>query len=263
MRDTSVYSVFFEALRKPDLSPPAVFGSHPENAPLKRFNVYRNNVMVSLIEALKSQFPVVLQLVGQEYFEALAKLYVQDTLPRSPVLFTYGDTFPDFLGSFPPLAAYAYLPDIALLEWHRTQTLHAADAPPLTAEAFQGVSDFESYVFIKHPAARLLATKTDAFGLWISENGLQDKPKDLYSPSYGLLTRPFFESILTPLTAQQYRFFHQAFEGVPFGKNVGTLLEEGFDLPTCLGLAFESGAFTPSQQSAFTHSQQRAFTLSQ
>src|SRR5687768_8615978 len=75
----------------------------------RRFAVYRNNVVVGLVDALASRFPVVERVVGAEFLRAMARLYVAAEPPRSPLLFRYGDTFPAFVEGFPPAAALPWL----------------------------------------------------------------------------------------------------------------------------------------------------------
>ena len=59
--------------------------------------VYRNTVIHGAVEALKSNFPVVAQIVGDEMFEGIAVEYSSANPPRSPVLALYGEAFPDWL----------------------------------------------------------------------------------------------------------------------------------------------------------------------
>lgn len=122
---------FGRALLDPQMATPdGLTGPDGETAP-KRFNVYRNNVIVSLCEALGESFPAVKALLGEEYFRALAQAFVTAHPPVSPVLIWYGAGFADFLDAFPPLKAYPYLGDVARLEWSWLQAYHAADAAPL------------------------------------------------------------------------------------------------------------------------------------
>ena len=108
---------FGRALLDPQMATPdGLTGPDGETAP-KRFNVYRNNVIVSLCEALGESFPAVKALLGEEYFRALAQAFVTAHPPVSPVLIWYGAGFADFLDVFPPLKAYPYLGDVARLEW--------------------------------------------------------------------------------------------------------------------------------------------------
>lgn len=98
--------------------------------PARRFAVYRNNVVVSLVAALGETFPVCRELVGAEFFEAMARLHVRASPPDSPVLAHYGADFPAFIAAFPPAASLPYLADVARLEYARVQACHAAAPPP-------------------------------------------------------------------------------------------------------------------------------------
>ena len=49
----------------------------PDGRPsLKRFNVYRNNVVAGLTATLKDAFPAVARIVGEEFFLAMGRIYV-------------------------------------------------------------------------------------------------------------------------------------------------------------------------------------------
>ena len=93
-----------------------------------RFAVYRNNVAHSLTEALGTTFAATKTALGDAPFRALALAHVREEPPTSPVLFTYGATFPDRL-------ADPALRDLARLEHARVQAFHAADAEPASLDA--------------------------------------------------------------------------------------------------------------------------------
>ena len=101
--------------------------------PASRFAVYRNNVQSSLINALADSYPVVMQLVGVEFFRAMAAIFVQTQPPHSPLMSCYGEGFVDFIAGFEPAASVPYLADVARLEGLRTRAYHAADASPIGA----------------------------------------------------------------------------------------------------------------------------------
>src|SRR5215469_14454330 len=77
-------------------TPAGVIGPNGKSA-VKRYNVYRNNVTVSLIDALAAVFPATLRITGVEFFRAMARFHVRATPPRSPLLFEYGHEFPEFI----------------------------------------------------------------------------------------------------------------------------------------------------------------------
>ena len=83
---SDVQADFAAALRDPAIPPPAgVVGPDGGPAP-RRFAVYRNNVLVALGNALAGAFPAVGRIVGEEFFRAMARNYVLETPPTSPVL---------------------------------------------------------------------------------------------------------------------------------------------------------------------------------
>lgn len=144
----------------------------------QRFGVYRNNVTVSLIEALADTFPVVQQLVGQAFFHAMAGEFVRRSPPVSPVLAWYGDTFADFVAAFPPAAGVPYLADVARLEYARVLAFHAADADPVpVAEIAAWLNDPEALPTLRlqlHPSLQVIDSPFAIVSLWGAHQGLGD-----------------------------------------------------------------------------------------
>src|SRR5450432_3201993 len=105
--------------------------AHNAAIPARRFAVYRNNVVAGLTKALKSRFPVVEKIVGEEFFTAMARVFVTGQPPRSPLLAAYGDELAAFIAGFEPARKLAYLADVARLEAARTCAYYAADITPI------------------------------------------------------------------------------------------------------------------------------------
>ena len=72
-------------------------------------------------------------LVGEDFFRAMAAVFVRRTPPRSPVLAHYGEGFAEFVETFEPARRLRYLPDLARLELAWVRAFNAADAPVLSA----------------------------------------------------------------------------------------------------------------------------------
>src|SRR5690606_26423719 len=106
----------------------------------RRFAVYRNNVIIGLLDALADIFPTTQNLVGRDYFRATARLYIRAEPPSSPVIFEYGQGFADFVAGFPPARHLRYLPDVIRLERCWLDAFHAADAEPLSPATLASVS---------------------------------------------------------------------------------------------------------------------------
>jgi hypothetical protein len=125
---------FSAALLAPAAACPPGLTTWNGSDPQKRFAVYRNNVIVGLVDALADSFPVALALVGEDFFRAMAREFVRVQPPCSPVLALYGDGFAGFIENFPPVAGLPYLADLARLEYLRVLAWHAADVDAVTPE---------------------------------------------------------------------------------------------------------------------------------
>lgn len=144
---------FAGAVLDPEAAVPAPVSRKAGGVPSRRFGVYRNNVYASLIDVLAGRFPVVARLVGEEFFRAMARIYIEREPPRSAVLLRYGRSFPDFVASFPPAASLPYLADMARLEWAWHAAYHAEDAAPVPlAELAGAVERAEGAVLTLHPS---------------------------------------------------------------------------------------------------------------
>jgi Putative DNA-binding domain len=62
--EPSYAAVFSRALLNPDLATPTMIAGPKSKAAVKRYNVYRNNVTGSLINALAAAFPATLRITG-------------------------------------------------------------------------------------------------------------------------------------------------------------------------------------------------------
>ena len=124
----SLQGEFASALLDPERDVPHGVVAPDGRVDRKRFNVYRNNVVVSLASALEAAYPAVREIVGHEFFRAMALVHARAHPPTDPRMILYGGAFPNFLETFEPAAHLAYLPDVARLERARREAYHAADA---------------------------------------------------------------------------------------------------------------------------------------
>src|SRR5262249_24740745 len=99
---------FAAALLDPSLAvPPDLVGPDGQPCP-KRFAVYRNNIVVGLIEALRANFPAVCRIVGEEFFRVMARAHITSEPPHSPILLAYDAGFPKFPRPAQPPATSPY-----------------------------------------------------------------------------------------------------------------------------------------------------------
>lgn len=173
-------TVFAEALLNPDAPCPPGLHAWNGSDPATRFAVYRNNVVVSLIDALADTYPVVQALVGEVFFRAMAGVYARAHPPRSRIMAYYGSDFADFIATFPPAASVPYLADVARLEMARVLAYHAADAKPVATDALHAALDNPSQLaamgLALHPSVQVLTSSFAGLSIWAAHQDVTDAP---------------------------------------------------------------------------------------
>lgn len=244
-------AAFAKALTDPSTPAPDDIrrpGGDADAPQTKRFDVYRNNVTVTTIDALGDTFPAVRALVGDDFFRATARVYLEQSPLRSPLLFRYGETFGAFLDTFPPAGRVPYLGDVARLEFARLQAYHAADAAPLEIAALGEIPPetvAETRLKI-HPSASLLGSRFPVVSLWGASSGLLSPDDvDMKRAEDALTLRPRFEVETRILPPGGAAFLAALMADRPLGEAAakGAEAAADFDLAAHLAGLFETGIF--------------------
>jgi hypothetical protein len=193
---TSFETLFARVLLDTGQPIPSGITAHNAAIPIRRFAVYRNNVAVSLVNALKSRFPVVEKIVGEEFFAAMARIFVLERPPSTPLLATYGDEFAAFIATFDPARELVYLADVARLEAARTRAYHAADATPFGLAEFAAL-DASAVGGIRidlHPSVEIVRSPHPIVTIWAMNSGERDPaPIENWHGEDALVVRPYLD----------------------------------------------------------------------
>ncbi|MBI1171012.1 DUF2063 domain-containing protein [bacterium] len=215
----------------------------------RRFAVYRNNVIVGLIDALSDSFPVLRRVVGDDFFRAMAGFYARTEPPESPVLLAYGAGIPAFLEIFPPVAHLPYLPDLARLERAWVEAYHAAEAVPADVSPLLAMAPamLGALRFGFHPSARLIRSAFPVLTIWqMNQPGQTPAPVDMTRTEDVLILRPVAEVTIQPLAPGVAGFLVRLMAGATLSSAAAASFVEApqFDFAKALSALFLSGALT-------------------
>jgi hypothetical protein len=214
----------------------------------QRFQVYRNNVFASLIDALAETFGVTQALVGEAFFRAMAREYIVQFPPHTASLAHYGHQFPEFIGGFPPARPLPYLADVARVEQAYVAVYHSEDAQPLDMATAQSQLERPDQLagcrFVLHPAFQVLRSDWAVVSIWAAHQG--HGSLDTIDPSSAenawVIRSGLQVAVLATgrgdcclVEALQAGESLQAAAGLAFSR------DPAFDLTRCLGLLFREG----------------------
>ncbi|AHL32590.1 hypothetical protein CD58_06670 [Pseudomonas brassicacearum] len=212
-------SEFTAALLDPRLAcPPGLISANGAN-PERRFAVYRNNVLSSLINALADNYPVGVKLVGEEFFRGMAGVYVQSAAPHSPIMSDYGADFADFIERFEPAASVPYLADVARLERLYVEAGHAADAQPMSqervVEALSSPALAAHLKIVFHPSLRLLQSPFAVVAIWAAHQQTPVVPFEPFPAQNALVLRNGLDVEVFAISDGAHAFITALQQGLP------------------------------------------------
>ncbi|MEP5729126.1 MAG: DNA-binding domain-containing protein [Sulfitobacter sp.] len=239
-------SAFRAGLLDPEHPVPEGLTDGANNPAGRRFDVYRNNVTLSLIDAMKSAFPLVEKLLGAANFDSLAAVFVREHPPQSPLMMFYGAEFPAFLDQFTPLSHIGYLSDAARLDLGLRHAYHAADVPAFDAAVLQNLNPdaLMDATMTLAPATRTIQSDWPLFDIWrYNQDTSTDKPRAIAQDV--LITRPEFDPTPHELPKGAAQWLEALRSGATFGAAHDAICNKhpDFDLAASLGIALSTQAF--------------------
>lgn len=209
----------------------------------RRFAVYRNNLAVGLTDALQTGFPVLVKLLGVDFFRAMAGVFWRAYPPQSRIMADYGQDMPLFLRGFPPVAHLPYLADVARLELSLRAAYHAADAAAVAPDRLAGLPP-ERLMTARlrlAPALRLVRSDWPVHGIWAANMAGAAPPA--MAPQDVLITRPGYDPAPHPLPPGGAVFVALLIDGQTLGQ-AAEAAGPGHDLMATIGLLLGGGAIT-------------------
>jgi hypothetical protein len=238
---------FATALRDADATPATARWLVGDAALLeRRLAIYRANMVASADKALTAACPVLRQVVGAEFFHALARAYQRAHPSASGDLGDFGAGFPDFLAAFEHTRSLPYLPDLARLEWAAHRAYGAADAVPWDPAALSAVDPDrqEQIRFTWSPGLAVVESAYPVVRIWtIHQPGHAGEFQvDWDAAERALVARDGFAVTVAAIGPGDAAFLVASLAGARLGDAAAAALQADplFDLATLLGRAIRS-----------------------
>ena len=177
--------------------------------------VYRGNAFGNWAQALAGAYPIVRKIVGEEFFEGLARTYAIEHRSASGDLNEYGAELAEFVAAFPHTQDLPYLPDVARMEWLAHRAYYAANATPFDPTKISD-SNPEALRPSLAPAGGLLASDWPLARIWTVHQDDYEGEIDVElgsGPDRILVHRPRWRALVRSLAPGDYRFLDSVRRG--------------------------------------------------
>lgn len=193
-----------------------------------RLNIYRQTIFHSLHHALSSSYPVIVKLVGEDFFRCLGQQYIEQYPSISGDLNRYGNVFFQLLQSLPETAELPYLADVAQLEWCVQLAENARDSSPFPIEKLLAAAPehYPDLHFFLHPSVYLLSSIYPVVDIWQANQRDGDGVVEMHTGEYYyLIYRVDYQVTVTTVDADQWAFLTAIQQGMSFGALCETLVD--------------------------------------
>jgi hypothetical protein len=213
--------------------------------------IYRNNVELNRGYALRTTYPTIVALLGEDFFDAMVLIYVRQCAAKSANLHAEGQSLVDFIAQFAPASDYPYLSDVAQLDWAIHAAHYAPDAQPISAQVIaEHAADLAELCFTLHPAVSLLKSNWPIASILAMHHG-EAAPSDLNAAECVLVWRDQYARIDTDqalfLSALQDQ------QSLAAALERTAQFNEVFDPAETLGLLLQQGLITGLQKNTAAH----------
>jgi hypothetical protein len=202
--------------------------------PSANLAIYRNNAELQFRNALGISFPVLRRRVGDDYFRQLAFHYRKNFPSRSGDLHWVGRDFADFLAGHLRGGEYAWLADLAKLEWAREAASVAELQPAIGVDSLASFApeELEHLRFRLQPALHLQASEFPVLSIWRANQVENAPPVDQSLGKEQWMIRPGVENVeMRRLDPALFSYLCALAAGASLGEAMATV---GFDEPALL-----------------------------
>ena len=197
-----------------------------------QFAVYRQAYRARLRAALRDNYEVLSQVMGDDAFDALAEAYITAHPSGHYSLRWFGHQLADFMVAHEALVQHPAMVDLARLEWALRQAFDAANATPMAAAELAAlpVQDWPDLRLTLHPSVQMLPLQWAVSPVWHAlKSGQEDMPAPAALAHHVLVWREGLQTRWQSLNADQTVFVQGLQAGHSFGEICAALAQQQGD----------------------------------
>ena len=192
--------------------------------PEKQLNIYRRNINGAYQNVLAQVYPACRSILGNDYFNQLCRLYRFEYPSTDYDLNTYGYYFSRFLAdhinSDERLCEYAYLEDLATLEWHWHLSYFARDDTPFDYAGLEKLTTQQQtqLVFQLSSSFSLHISMYPIITIWLANHDKPDTRQEFEHDGNSIsfcIFRKQYEPQIEELNRIDYAYLHAIDAGTP------------------------------------------------
>ena len=212
-----------------------------------RVQVYQNNAREAFRKTLAAAYPVIERLVGEDCLRGLALRYMREHRSVSGDLQGFGVAFPTFLAEIYGDTDYAYLPDVAALEWAFESVQLERESEPMDLERLRKIAseDHPRLRFELSTGTRLVSSPYPILAIWRANQPGNDATVDLSTgPEHVAVLRRGDDVEMHLLSAEAFALAREIQNGRSLGEACDALDDRELDLGRSLQSLITSGLLT-------------------
>ena len=213
-----------------------------DTPPAVQIEVYRNNLRENYRKCLTNAYPIVERLVGEMCFRDLAAQYSRQYPSTNSDLQFFGKTFSVLLNKLYGESEFAYLPDVARLEWAIEEALIVPRSSAMEIGALSQVdaSEHSRLRFLLRPGLSLIRTNYPVLEIWQANQADDERVVNLAAGGEQLVVMREGESAeIRRLDAGAYALAECFADGLSLSLASERLdADKGFDLSASLNSLF-------------------------
>ncbi|PHV13422.1 HvfC/BufC N-terminal domain-containing protein [Chitinimonas sp. BJB300] len=191
-----------------------------------RIGIYADAYLLRLDEALRSNYPKLHLLLGDDDFLALTRRYLDTQPSRQPNIRWFGDQLAVLLDNQTPYADVPAFAELARFEWALGLAFDAADTSTPGPAILSTLAD-EDWQEIQpnwHPSLSVMAFNWNTLAIWRALDADEAPPDPQTIPSYWAIWRDSLQPCYRSLADDEAALLLSMQAGQPFGDACAALL---------------------------------------